>query len=808
MGMLFPSPFRQEVYVRKKRWVAGMLAAAMMLSLTAPALAENTIPAPESAAAAATAETAAVPVPETEEEEQAAEPVTEEAPAPAATAEQAGEARAQAAPLSLTEETPVRALGETQPWDGVSVDTDWYTGQPDASTYTLTTPAQLAGLAKLVNEGNNFAKKTVVLEDSLDLNGQEWTPIGGTDTGRTFAGTFDGQGHTIANLTITRGLDNVGANNRVGLFGAGTSAARIQNFTLHNADVSGCLQVAAVLGGSGGAEAKVSNVRVTGRVNVRGWWYVGGIMGKGYSTITGCSVLGDGPSTSAVSITGGYAGGIVGFMGEDNCVTSGCTVKDITVSGAYNGIGGVNGILHYGNTIRDCTVENVVVWQTTEPEEGDSGRIYVGAFGGTYLDNNGKTPPTLENCHFLGELYYGAAKTELREDTRYVGSLWYGAEPPATVNISGCTVSFPEKPAPAPEVTPIPTPEQTPAPTPGVPPTPAPESTPVPTPGAASTPAPAGKPDSAPETTAAPTATPSPAPAVPAPTGGSVPTAAARPAAAPTAAPTVPGGKPVEVTTAAQVAEDKATAAVPADQLTRAVAQAVRESRTANAAPLVKVELTAAEDARAVEVALPTQALQTLAAEQDARFTVSSPVAEVTFDKEALAAITHQADAQVVLVVTPVEQEEMTPAQAQAAQGNPTFELTLRSGDAVISSFGEGSARVTLPYTLADGQQPEGVVVWYLAEDGSTTPCETTCDAQAQTVTFVTPHFSRYTIAYDESLVSTAEQPQAAATPETAGTPEKSAAAAPGFPWPLAAAVAVVVAVIVLLALRRYRKTR
>lgn len=784
--------------MRKKRLVAGMLAVAMMLSLTAPAFAESTVPAPESAAAAATAETAAVPVPEAEEEEQAAEPVTEEAPAPAATAEQAREARAQAAPLSLTEEAPVRALGETQPWDGVSVDTDWYTGQPDAATYTLTTPAQLAGLAKLVNEGNNFAKKTVVLEDSLDLNGQEWTPIGGTDTGRTFAGTFDGQGHTIANLTITRGLDNVGANNRVGLFGAGTSAARIQNFTLHNADVSGCLQVAAVLGGSGGAEAKVSNVQVTGRVNVRGWWYVGGIMGKGYSTITGCSVLGDGPSTSAVSITGGYAGGIVGFMGEDNCVTSGCTVKDITVSGAYNGIGGVNGILHYGNTIRDCTVENVVVWQTTEPEEGDSGRIYVGAFGGTYLDNNGKTPPTLENCHFLGELYYGAAKTELREDTRYVGSLWYGAEPPATVNISGCTVRFPEKPAPAPEVTPTPTPVVTPAP----------ESTPVPTPGATSTPAPAGKPDSAPETTAAPTATPSPAPAVPAPAGGSVPTATARPAAAPTAAPAVPDGKPVEVTTVAQVAENKATAAVQADQLTRAVSQAVREARAANSAPVVKVELTAAEDARAVEVALPTQALQTLAAEQDARFTVSSPVAEVTFDKEALTAITHQADAQVVLVVTPVDQEEMSPAQAQAAQGNPTFELTLRSGDVVISSFGEGSARVTLPYTLADDRQPEGVVVWYLAEDGSTTPCETTCDAQAQTVTFVTPHFSRYTIAYDESLLPAAEQPQATATPESAGTPENSAAAASGFPWPLAAAVVVVVAVIVLLALRRYRKTR
>lgn len=769
--------------MRKKRWIAGMLAAAMLVSLAAPAaLAQDSADAVPGTAAVATAETAEIPAaaPETmtEEAETQAAPVPETDPAPAgpATAEQAR--ASQAAPLTLAEEE-TQPLAADQPWDGVTADTDWYTAQPDAATYTLTTPAQLAGLAKLVNEGNNFSKKTILLEASLDLNGQEWTPIGGTDTGRTFAGTFDGQGHTISNLKITRGLENVGANNRVGLFGAGTGAARIQNFTLHNAEVSGCLQVAAVLGGSGVAEARVSDVHVTGRVNVRGWWYVGGILGKGYSTITGCSVEGDGVSTSAVSITGGYVGGIVGYMGEDNCVTSGCTVKNLTVSGAYNGIGGVNGILHYGNTIRDCTVDNVVVWQTTDPEEGDNGRIYVGAFGGTYLDNNGKTPPTLANCHFLGELYYGPAKTELREDTRYVGSLWYGAEPPATVNISGCTVRFPEKPTPAPEVTPAPEA------------TPAPEST------------------SRPESTQTPAVTPSPAPVVTLPAAPSAPAATARPAAVPTPTPVVPEGKPAEVTAAAQVTEDKATAAVQDDQLTRAVNQAIREARTASSAPEVRVELTDAENARAVEVSLPTQALQTLAAEQDARFTVSSPVAEVTFDKAALTAITEQADAQVVLIVTPVTQEEMTPAQAEAAQGNPTFELTLRSGDVVISSFGEGSARVTLPYTLADGQQPEGVVVWYLAEDGSTTPCETTCDTQAQTVTFVTPHFSRYAIAYDESLVPAAEQPQTTATPESAGTPETGTAPAAGFPWlPVAAVVVVAAAVILVLVLRRSRKTR
>lgn len=772
--------------MRTTRWIAGILAITMMVSAAAPAAFAQDSGDTAVQVAAATAETAAeAGQPQEEEtvpEQEQAGPETEPVTAPAATAEQAREPQSAAAPLSLTGDVSVQAE-ENQPWDGAAVDTDWYTQQPEADSYTISTPAQLAGLAQLVNTGTSFSKKTVLLGASIDLNNQEWTPIGGTDTGKTFAGTFDGQGHTISNLKITRGSENVSANNRVGLFGAGTSsAAAIQNFTLHNADVSGCLNVAAVLGGSGVAEAKVTNVHVTGRVNVRGWWYVGGIMGKGYSNITNCSVEGDGTATSAVAITGGYAGGIVGFMGEGSCVTSGCTVKNITVSGAYNGIGGVNGILHYGNSIRDCTVDNVVVWQTTDPEEGDNGRIYVGAFGGTYLDNGGKNPPTLENCHFFGEMYSGANKAELREETRYVGSLWYGAEPPSTVNITGCTVGFAEKPAPSPEVTPTPTPETTPAPE---------TST-----------------DTTTEATAAPTATPSPTPAATAPAASARPVSTASPTATPAPSPAVTGEKAAEVTVTAQVqvVEEKAVAAVQADQLAQAVTQAVQEANAANTAPVVKVELALAENARAVEVALPTQALQALTTEAEARFTVSSPLAEVTFDKEALAAIMDQADAEVVLTVTPVAETEMTPAQAEAAQGNPTFELTLRSGDVTISSFRQGQAQVTLPHPLGEGQQPEGVVVWYLADDGSITPCETTYDAQAEAVTFVTPHFSRYAIAYDESLLTVSEVQQTPATPETAPEQETAEPAARAFPLPLVILAVAVVAVIAVAAVRRYRK--
>jgi hypothetical protein len=73
--------------------------------------------------------------------------------------------------------------------------------------FIITTPEQLAGLAKLVNKGNNFAGKFFVLEQDIAFNDttnwHNWVenppeyiwkrPIGSSNW-NTFCGTFDGNG--------------------------------------------------------------------------------------------------------------------------------------------------------------------------------------------------------------------------------------------------------------------------------------------------------------------------------------------------------------------------------------------------------------------------------------------------------------------------------------------------------------------------------------------------------------------------------------------------------------------------------------
>ena len=266
------------------------------------------------------------------------------------------------------------ALAEDTNWAD-SAKTDWY--NDTESEYTLNTAEELAGLASLVNSGTSFAKKTVKLGSDIDLKGIEWTPIG--KSGSTFQGIFDGNGNTIKNLLITGSKSQCD----VGLFGF-TTSGEIKNFTLENAQVSGYLDVGAVAGTP--YTSKYTNITVKGVIKIDGYAYVGGAFGKnGYANLTNVDVLGN--SGSYVKADSEdyrtYIGGLIGFMGEGNQTIADCDVA-IDVIGSTCDVGGITGILHYGNKMVNCTYSgNLALTNATDPDV--SGEI--GGLAGTYLTN-------------------------------------------------------------------------------------------------------------------------------------------------------------------------------------------------------------------------------------------------------------------------------------------------------------------------------------------------------------------------------------------------------------------------------------
>lgn len=153
-------------------------------------------------------------------------------------------------------------------WDGTNIEVS---AADSNGVILIETAEELAGLAKEVNEGNDFAGKTIRLTCDMDLANKEWTPIGyGCSSiadvaysGYRFKGSFDGQNFKIYNLKITTFLDGDVAEG-VGLFGH-ISGATIENVKINTANVIGNHFVGALVGHATGStinNCSVENVSV------------------------------------------------------------------------------------------------------------------------------------------------------------------------------------------------------------------------------------------------------------------------------------------------------------------------------------------------------------------------------------------------------------------------------------------------------------------------------------------------------------------------------------------------------------------
>lgn len=256
-----------------------------------------------------------------------------------------------------------------------------------AGAYLINSLDELKMFAKYVNTGTTFKNKTVKLNADINMSDiTNWEPI--SKGKNVFQGTFDGQNKTISNLKIHRS-DSV-----VGLFA--TTEGKVQNIKFHNVDVYG-ENAAAVVGRTSSA---IENVHLTGVIKIVGCCFTGGIVGNGYGLVNNCSVIADENSDSYVKGDNHsdpshwtIVGGIRGFCGEGNVITTNVTVKNIAVEG-YSAIGGIIGNLHYSNTIENATIENCAVRSTQDS-------TYAGNVGGIIGRTVNGNAITIKNCKMV-----------------------------------------------------------------------------------------------------------------------------------------------------------------------------------------------------------------------------------------------------------------------------------------------------------------------------------------------------------------------------------------------------------------------
>lgn len=351
---------------------------------------------------------------------------------------------------------PARAAAEPGPeaWSG-SADTRWYDESGSETSFTINTPEELAGLAELVNGGNDFSGKTIILGSGLDLGDQDWTPIGthiiydihndpnDPATFSPFQGSFDGGGHTISGLYINANPADWLLDDRpplsydvfisVGLFGYVG-----EHGTVENLDVSGMVSC---------VRYEKEGDRTSGSSD-----YAGGVVGYNEGVVKNCS-------NSADVYGGGAAGGVVGYCASSSGTIEHCSnTGSILAKSNYNCYaGGIVGFYSYSEEhgIVDCFNSGAVCAREWSDEtahvanvnkaaggivggscalirncfNSSSGSVSAGSWGSQFdtypcaaggIVGKKQNPGTVENCCNYGKIsiLYGAGATRC-----YIGGI-------------------------------------------------------------------------------------------------------------------------------------------------------------------------------------------------------------------------------------------------------------------------------------------------------------------------------------------------------------------------------------------------
>lgn len=363
-------------------------------------------------------------------------------------------------PVTAFAEGDDEASTEVQTW-GDLADTRWYIDHESENEYHISTAAQLAGLAKLVNADpgkTNFAGKTFYLDNDIDLSGHEWisigTVFGGDNPDYSFCGVFDGQGHVISNLysheSYIEGAEGADKSHnllRNALFGS-VYNGEVKNLGVADAEI--WIDPKDDSAGGKGilvdwmGKSKITNCWTSGSIysGSKIEKNIGGIVGV---TVQGCTISG---CYSTATLTGNFTnsegyytnpqymnpdtiGGIIGARFDGSLTVTDCWFDGkIDVNSIQATVGGIVGCIatvnnSVGGSVGDADIatKNCMVTTTDMGADKDGNTCWV-AYA---LDG------TVENCYWPND--------EKAYDPSPLEFITKDSETPITAAMQGTAVS-------------------------------------------------------------------------------------------------------------------------------------------------------------------------------------------------------------------------------------------------------------------------------------------------------------------------------------------------------------------------------
>ena len=304
-------------------------------------------------------------------------------------------------------------------WDG-TVATSFESGSGiENDPYVIKTGAQLAYLAQQVaTQADTYAGKYIVLGNDINLNDQEWTPIGIYSTVVSyFAGSFDGKGYTVSGIKISNAANSTFG----GLFGYVVTDGYFKNLVIADSEITTVSEGSGNRTGSAAGHieaAEISSIIVKKDVTVTSTDSTGGVFGRivggeakyivNYATVIGTDIDDN-----------TYAGGICGTLGGGATLSYSANHGTVTGGAFVNGgVVGLAGSNYDGCTINYCYNDGSVVYTGTG---NNFAAGIVGRIGGVNYKEY-----TIQNTYNLGTVSKPNSGKALERIGEITGQNWRG----------------------------------------------------------------------------------------------------------------------------------------------------------------------------------------------------------------------------------------------------------------------------------------------------------------------------------------------------------------------------------------------
>ena len=313
-----------------------------------------------------------------------------------------------------------------------------YPGYSDEDNTYVSTPETLQQALAEVNAGTS--DNNVVLVGDIDLSNfmltrsaaaSNWVPVGTSE--KPFTGVFDGNGHTIKNLTLVESEAKEGKA-YIGFFGYAKDAT-IKNVTFENVYINiPCLDIdhsqghIGAVAGSLEGTSTIENVTVKGDIKVESTLEANGasrvavvVGGNTYANVTMKNVhvvANEGSYLKANNNVGALAGQLQNVAVFENCSSN------IDVTGYKFFAGGLIGLTAGNSTFTNChTTGDVTILAGRTGRANDHYRV--GGIAGGWADG-AKNVCTLTGCSYTGKVSGTNADGSVATTLDYAGYVGRG----------------------------------------------------------------------------------------------------------------------------------------------------------------------------------------------------------------------------------------------------------------------------------------------------------------------------------------------------------------------------------------------